>query len=639
MNKASAFDMDALDSRIRELVAYARERDGEDRSNLFRNLVDLFLTGKAPKINPTRSQLLDVLQALIPHVEPEGRRTACELVANMSNPPMDLVMRLVQDRASLVTTLLTHVTFDDDDLIELIECTGREHHQLIAAREDLSANIWIALARAAPSAPPFDHQSTLALWSDDLGITQTKPADAEEAPRNTSRSKTGPLSPPIGDPKKAAEKRARRQHAGTASSGQNPRPKSATVTPLHPERSGSASIRILRTDEDLIAAKAKSAEPDINDGSQETQEAEKPVSPTADTDQADKTERIEPTFDAPASVTRHAMDPGPGGWAWISDRDGFVTSLSTQGRQLLGEEFDPVGSSVLDLLGLNTKLGHPVARAFQRRSAIHDAPIFLSAMDEKHQHWTLEATPFFSSCGGIFEGYEGTLTPVVPASEDVLPAAIEDDGSALFLDEITSRPAANLRVMPASFTDQASVFQTSANVEDVAEDQELGAQAVEALKTIQQALEDIPAEEVVVTPPKVKAQSTEDTPHNPPKTAPSSNGSDVITDAAASVVKEVLAEALAPLTASAAQEAASGAVPETSGAEETQNPDTKGTSALKAEALTSDDVSAHIAATFDLLEQALAQLTEAGKKSGDPQIRLQGEIASACVRSLKEQLK
>ncbi|MEX0300686.1 MAG: hypothetical protein AB3N28_16545, partial [Kordiimonas sp.] len=84
MNKASAFDMNALDSRIRELVAYARERDGEDRTTLFRNLVDLFLTGKAPQKDPTRSQLLDVLEALVPHVDADSRRTVADLVANMS---------------------------------------------------------------------------------------------------------------------------------------------------------------------------------------------------------------------------------------------------------------------------------------------------------------------------------------------------------------------------------------------------------------------------------------------------------------------------------------------------------------------------------------------------------------------------
>ncbi|MBL4839141.1 MAG: hypothetical protein JKY34_16375, partial [Kordiimonadaceae bacterium] len=54
MDKVSAFDMNALDNRIKELVAFARERDGEDRTILFRNLVDLFLTDKAPQKSPTR---------------------------------------------------------------------------------------------------------------------------------------------------------------------------------------------------------------------------------------------------------------------------------------------------------------------------------------------------------------------------------------------------------------------------------------------------------------------------------------------------------------------------------------------------------------------------------------------------------
>ena len=144
MDKVSAFDMNALDNRIKELVAFARERDGEDRTILFRNLVDLFLTDKAPQKSPTRLQLLDVIEALVPHVEADSRRTVADLLANMSKPPLDLALRLCRDRASLVTQLLKNISFDEDDITEPIKRTGREHHQILASREDLSANIWIA---------------------------------------------------------------------------------------------------------------------------------------------------------------------------------------------------------------------------------------------------------------------------------------------------------------------------------------------------------------------------------------------------------------------------------------------------------------------------------------------------------------
>lgn len=624
MTKASAFELDALDSRIKELVAYARERDGEDRSVLYRNLVDLFLTGKAPKNDPTRSQLLDVLQALIPHVEAEARSTTCELVANMSNPPIDLVMRLVQDRARIVASLLTQVHFDDDDLIELIEKTGREHHQLVASREDLSANIWIALARAAPSAPPFDHNSTLALWSEDLGITQTG-APARNAKNNPAASTRD----------KAAQSKSK-------NSAENK--KSATVTPLHrgrkagnADKSG-AAIRILRTDEDLVAARAvahKAVAVEMNSASAAISAAHEEVSKSIP---AQESIPVAASDVAPhREAHREAQDPGPGGWAWLSDRDGIVTSLSAHGKTLLGEKFSMNDGSMLDLLGLNAKLGHPVARAFQRRSAIHDAPIFLPDLEEKNRHWTLEATPYFSSQGGIFEGYEGILTPVASAANDIDPMADDDEGTALFLDDVApgspdTKPTETAKQEPKTFTDQASVFQKGilgpeSNVPPVIE----YARAIGVLKPTQETLDEI-ATDMVTDQTEATEEAFSGEPGasktNTVPEAPLNAGEmnqDKLAQAASSVVKEVLAEALAPLEASIG-----GAIKE-------QLEDTE-TKAKASPILTSKEVSTHIAATFDLLEKALAHLTKQGREADDPQTRLQGEIASACVRSLKDHI-
>jgi len=553
VSKASAFDMNALDSRIRELVAYARERDGEDRSNLFRNLVDLFLTGKAPTISPTREQLLDVLEALIPHVDAEGRRTACELVAAMSAPPMDLVMRLARDRASLVTSLLLHTSFEEEDIIDLIERTGREHHQVIASREDLSANVWIALARAAPAAPPFDHQSTLALWSDDLGITRTQAGNAQPQEQSAS-AETHPTSAPAN---------------------------SATVTPLHPERTNAAAIRILRTDEDLIAARAKAGGPtglvgengEINELASGTPEAGMP----ADVPKAPQ-----------STIGKVAQDPGPGGWAWISDRDGFVKSVSPHGLKLLDDETEQDGYSVLDLLGLNNKLDHPVARAFQRRSAIHDAPVFLKDITDGHQHWTLEATPYFGH-GGIFEGYEGTLTPVVPASrDDELP--LEEEDNALFLDEVPVASAGGGRPVPLSYADTPSVFQDG-DAEPAAVESK--AETAEPVTAHNQTHENT----VMVEKP---------------------NTDELFSSATASAIRDVIADAL---TGSS----------KPSKATETEAPADENTKAGSKEA--------HIAATLEMLEDTIAKMMIAGQKGSDPQMRLYGEIANACIRSLKEQLE
>lgn len=570
VGKASAFDMNALDSRIRELVAYARERDDEDRTTLFRNLVDLFLTGKAPMREPTRGQLLDVIEALLPHVDSESRRTVSDLLASQTTPPMDLVLRICRDRASLCEALLQNAPFDEDDIIDLIRETGREHHQALATRGDLSANVWIALARAAPAAPPFDSRSTLALWRDDLG--------------------------------------AQGDHAG-----------SATVTALRPEKT--ASLRILRTDEDLIAERVTQSTAASNtrmveaaNDEPDTPEPKEAVDPAPE-----KAEAVEPVPQAATAPDEHAeetpslKDPGPGGWAWRSDRDGLITGVSPQGCQLLGSVDAALGMGMLDLLGLNTKLGHPVSRAFQRRSTIHDAPIHLPDLGHNHQHWTLEAEPVFSPCGGVFEGYEGVLTPVKPAV-DHLDAPAEDD-EPLFLDDPAPQPrrtrasaAERPDVMQARLLEKAWKNETRTRTEELA-DEKTGKHDEKRPDAVTAARD--------TTPDNAKA--------------PAANTA--ITSMAAAMVRNVVSETLgAPMSPS--EEIARfgrGAEQDEAFPQPTHTPEAR-------EAKTKLKGNAEAAATIELLEQALLRLAEASKDSNMTQTRLQAEIAMACVRALKDQI-
>ncbi len=553
VGKASAFDMNALDSRIRELVAYARERDGEDRTTLFRNLVDLFLTGKAPMREPTRSQLLDVIEALLPHVDSESRRTVSDLLASQTTPPMDLVLRICRDRASLCEALLHKAPFDEDDIIDLIRETGREHHQALATRGDLSANVWIALARAAPAAPPFDSRSTLALWRDDLGA----------------------------------------QHDDTSLG--------ATVTALRPEKT--ASLRILRTDEDLIAERvtqsstasptrmveAANDEPEASDAPDSS--PDQPEQSTEDTTTDPQPQQATAKDPASDESAGELKDPGPGGWAWRSDRDGLITAVSPQGCKLLGSVDAALGMGMLDLLGLNAKLGHPVSRAFQRRSTIHDAPIHLPDLGQNHQHWTLEAGPVFSPCGGVFEGYEGVLTPVKPAMNP-LDAPAEDD-DPLFLDDPAPQPK-RVRAAMAERPDvmQARLLEKTWNDESRAR-----------------------ADETVDSTPVQQASATQ-------KTASPS----AITSMAAAMVRNVVSETLgAPMSPSE----------EIARYGRGQQTDDDASPAPSAPKLAGN---AEAAATIELLEQALLRLVDASKDGNATQTRLQAEIAMACVRALKDQI-
>ncbi|MCK0067878.1 hypothetical protein [Kordiimonas laminariae] len=564
MASASAFDMNALDSRIRELVAYARERDGEDRSILFRNLIDLFLTGKAPKITPTRSQLLDVIEALIPHVDSDNRRTAADLIAGMSNPPFDLAIRLCRDRASLVSNLLKSLPMDEEEVIELISQTGREHHQIIATRNDLSANVWIALARAAPAAPPFDNQSTLALWSDDLGITRT-----------------------------AAQS-------------------SGTVTPFPEHKTRQSSLRILKTDEDLIAERSREMQQETEFPDQDDMHSVPASEPETEMFADEQPTMIADDQRSPAetqtSKVKAAKDPSPGGWSWISDRDGFVVSISPFATAIFGEGYASGDTSILDLLGLNEKLGHPVARAFQRRSAIHDAPVTIQFLEDAHQNWTMEATPVFSQCGGIFEGYEGSLAPVLPAKGDDTVFPSETDANALFLDEVVNNsdlfpkdhiaapPQRERKRTPAAFTEEPSVL---ADYDDAP----------------------INPSEMKRPSAETLARATINTTTQAPVTEPSKPKSPI--DSAAAAIESLLADEVAPAFTQA-KEPQDKSLPDSV----EWDPPIDKASADKETLLS----------TVHMLEESLKRLSDICSKDDNPQAKLQCEIASACMRTLRDQL-
>lgn len=330
----------ALGKPIQDLIAYADQHGEEDRAALFLNLVDLFISDNAPAKSKVRDQLLDLVKSLIPRISKDSRIEAVDRLVSVSQPPTDLVMVLAQDSAAIVGDLLRGAPFTEEEMLALVRLTTREHHQILASRGDLSANIWIALARAAPNG-----------------------SDKASTHRPSSRA--------------------------TLSGGARRTSGGATITPIRKDTPVSAGLRtshlrVLPSEPVSVAEADNSDLPPVVDGNED-------------------------------------------GWCFRSNRDGFITGLSPQGSRLFEGLNDPVGQSLLDLLGLNAKLGHPIARAIQRRSSIHEAPLFVGVLPRGLRYWTLEATPRFNSATGSFDGYDALLSPVVNRDEGSAGAAQSDD--------------------------------------------------------------------------------------------------------------------------------------------------------------------------------------------------------------------
>lgn len=610
--------MSALESRIRDLVSFARNKDGDDRTSLYLNLTDLMLTGQIPEQSQTRAQLLEVVTALIPHVDAEARREIAERLASMPEPPMDLVGIVIEDRANLVSSLLTFAPFDEDELVDVIGRTGRDHHQILATRTDLTANAWIALARAAPT--PQKPASPLALWRD--GLAGVSNACIDEAK----------------DILRAGEKEA-------------PHPsRSAKRRP--PQDRPKAKLRILRLDKDIEAEDESNTGPD---GSARPE----PYETSTRADKAPPGKRTRggsAGYSVPSGAQAKRpedqnplTDPAPGGWAWRSDRDGFVRDLSPAGPQILQKPLSRLkGAPMLDLLGLNAKLGHPIARGLQRRSTIHDAPLYLASLDKNYRYWTLDALPLFDPETGVFEGYEGQLMPVKPeitASDTPVP-----DADMLFMDEGEDLSTSFNGDRPASY--QRAPEPPLAEEAVIPEEVGMGQPALTDPATFSlDALGDIVSSNTVDLVRSVIADSMKSEPQKGPAARPQAEHPIVQQDQQIRQTVPIAPEpnvTPAPLDAPAPSLAAdilSSLRLDSFDPIGSSAPDGQEQAQATPQAATRPTSNPHSATEIDglertlgLLEQAIDTLLDQSRATGQVPMRLQAEIAAACLRVLRDQL-
>lgn len=394
--------MGAFEHQIEELVAFARDRDNNDRSVLFCELTELFTSGTAPQAPVDREHLLDVIEALVPHVTPNTRAGVAGQLADMHHPPMDLVMRLIYDDADLVSNLIAHAPMDEDSLIEFIAKTGRAHHQELATRTDLSANVWIALARAAPTMPINRLHNENALWEDSLGkdhkaSSSTHTKNAEELGINLFMTRPAP-----------EEKITVR---------------SATRTPVKNIKSIQKTHKTSRDDDDEeesdVFLNRSMAANDLVKNTLTRMEkrtldahVNHPM-PKATTEQED--------FNWDQHITSDL------GWALLTGRDGKIADLSHSARIFMGPAAERLmDMDLIELIGLADRPEHPVVRAISRHGAIHDAPVVLFVGPVGRASWTLTALPKFEPNSGLFEGFNCHFSPVPVADEDI----------PVFLDEI-----------------------------------------------------------------------------------------------------------------------------------------------------------------------------------------------------------
>jgi len=134
--------MSAQTSRLKELIAVAKEGSSEKRRDLLREITDVFMA--APdRYTSSEMQHFDVILSKVTEtVEIELRREIAEKLADVPTAPKNLVRQLAHDEIFVAEPILRRSqALTEDDLIRVIRQRGQEHMKAITARREVPVKV------------------------------------------------------------------------------------------------------------------------------------------------------------------------------------------------------------------------------------------------------------------------------------------------------------------------------------------------------------------------------------------------------------------------------------------------------------------------------------------------------------------
>ncbi|CCQ74694.1 DUF2336 domain-containing protein [Magnetospira sp. QH-2] len=135
----------AVDSNY--LLALARKKSKQSRSELAKMVAAFFNTGSDELNDRARSLIYDILHQVIADVENSVRHNLSEVLSEQDTAPRDLLRFLGNDEFAVAEPILLHSqVLMDEDLIEIIRHRTLEHQMAIAARRNISSDLSHELA-------------------------------------------------------------------------------------------------------------------------------------------------------------------------------------------------------------------------------------------------------------------------------------------------------------------------------------------------------------------------------------------------------------------------------------------------------------------------------------------------------------
>ncbi len=127
--------MSAGASRLKQLIAVAKEGSSEKRRDLLRDITDVFMT-TPDRFTSTEMQHFDVIMSRVTQqVETALRQELSEKLADIPNAPQGLIRQLAQDEISVAAPVLRRSeALTEEDLLQIIRRRGQDHMHAITKR-------------------------------------------------------------------------------------------------------------------------------------------------------------------------------------------------------------------------------------------------------------------------------------------------------------------------------------------------------------------------------------------------------------------------------------------------------------------------------------------------------------------------
>ena len=128
--------MTAGASRLKQLIAVAKEGSSDKRRDLLREITDVFMT-TPDRFTSSEMQHFDVIMSRVTEqVETALRRELAEKLADVPNAPQGLIRQLARDEISVAEPVLRRSeALTEEDLLGIIRQRGQDHMRAITQRK------------------------------------------------------------------------------------------------------------------------------------------------------------------------------------------------------------------------------------------------------------------------------------------------------------------------------------------------------------------------------------------------------------------------------------------------------------------------------------------------------------------------